>query len=210
MQLPGALLNWAELRFLDASGDPLSSGTLTFYIVGTSTPKDTYSDTTLLTANSNPVTLGAGGRPSSPIFLGTGGYKLVVKNSAGVEQYTVDGIEDTAGTAFAILGNTLATGDTAATSGDTIAVTSNLIVVTSAAGDDPATINLPAASAYGSILSIINKTGVTLKINVDGTDTISGATTSYTIAAGVSPNFPQAVLLSDGTSVWWVISGTAV
>lgn len=71
--------------YLDGNGDPLPGGLLYFYETGTTTPKNTYSDNDLATANTNPVVLNAEGRPDVDIW-GSGEFKLVVKNSAGVTQ----------------------------------------------------------------------------------------------------------------------------
>lgn len=206
--LPGAVLPWVELRFLDANGDPLDSGTLEFFIAGTTTPKNTYSTSDISpstgTPNPNPITLGADGRPADPIFLASGGYKVVVKNSAGVQQYSFDDVEDVGLTFLSELAVTFATGSLSVTSPYTVIATDNLVVMTSAGGDDPATVALPAASDRTFPLVVKNKTSVTLQINVDGSDTIEGALSSFTLPADASPSFPSVVLVSDGVSNWWI------
>ena len=68
-----------------STGAPMSGALAYFYETGTSTPKDTYSDSALTTANTNPVVADASGR-FSDIFL-SGTYKVVIKNSAGVQIY---------------------------------------------------------------------------------------------------------------------------
>lgn len=85
----------AHQTFFDSNGDPLALGTLETYIAGTVTPKVTYSDSTLLTANPTTITFNASGRPTVssvevPLYLGTGSYKFIVKNAAGSVQYTQD------------------------------------------------------------------------------------------------------------------------
>lgn len=79
--------NIAE-QFFDDNGDPLSSGKLYFYESGTTTPKDTYSDASLSTANANPVVLDAAGRPGDIFFSGQA--KCVVKNASDVTIDTYD------------------------------------------------------------------------------------------------------------------------
>jgi hypothetical protein len=49
-------------QFVDASGEPLSAGTLTFFLNGTETVATIYSDPALTVAQSNPYTLDAYGR----------------------------------------------------------------------------------------------------------------------------------------------------
>ena len=73
--------------YLDSNGDPLNGGLLYFYIKDTTTPKDTHSDAELSTLNTNPIVLNSAGRPDVDVW-GSGEYKLVVKNSAGITQAT--------------------------------------------------------------------------------------------------------------------------
>jgi len=84
MSLPLGFPRW---RAFDANGAPLAAGTLTTYAPGTSTPKATYTDSSGLTPNANPVVLDANGE--ADIWL-SGNYKLVLKNGDGATQWTVD------------------------------------------------------------------------------------------------------------------------
>jgi microcystin-dependent protein len=61
--------------FLDGNGAPVAGGCVYFYVPGTTTPKDTYSDPTAATANTNPVQLDAAGRA---IIYGVGTYRQIV------------------------------------------------------------------------------------------------------------------------------------
>lgn len=85
----------------DASGVPLAGGLLYTYAAGTTTPLATYTDSTGGTANTNPVVLDSSGQANVWLTQGTA-YKLVLENSVGVVQWTVDqvtgGIQGTAGT----------------------------------------------------------------------------------------------------------------
>jgi hypothetical protein len=76
-------------QIFDANGDPLALGKVYSYVQNSSTPKSTYSDSAG-TPNTNPVTLDGDGRAN--IWLGTGGYKFVIKSPAGVTLYTVDNV----------------------------------------------------------------------------------------------------------------------
>lgn len=86
-----ATLVWigSQVQLLDGNGDPLANGTVNFYEPGTTTAKDTYTDTGLQTTNANPVVLDSQGRAN--IVL-NGNYKVVVKDADGATVYTVDGI----------------------------------------------------------------------------------------------------------------------
>lgn len=66
---------------LDNNGDPLSGGTVEFYEAGTSTPKTAYSSEDESVALANPFTLDSNGR--GEIWLGSGAYKIVLKDSLG-------------------------------------------------------------------------------------------------------------------------------
>lgn len=68
---------------------PLAGGKLYFYDAGTSDAKDTYSDDTLQTANTNPVILDANGEAT--IYL-SGSYKVVLKESDDTQLWSVDNI----------------------------------------------------------------------------------------------------------------------
>jgi hypothetical protein len=74
------ILPTGETQFLDGNGDPLTAGTVTFYIPGTTTPKDTWQNSGQSILNSNPVTLDAAGRA---IIYGSGAYRQVVKDQFG-------------------------------------------------------------------------------------------------------------------------------
>lgn len=75
-----AILPKAKTQFFDSNGDPLSSGTVEFYVPGTLTPKDTWQDLDATILNTNPVDLDAAGRA---IIVGVGRYRQIVKDSLG-------------------------------------------------------------------------------------------------------------------------------
>lgn len=76
-----------KFRAFDAEGTPLVGGLLYTYAAGTSSPKASYLDAITYTANANPVVLDANGEAS--VFL-DGAYKLVLKDSDDVTQWTLD------------------------------------------------------------------------------------------------------------------------
>src|SRR5579864_4123811 len=71
------------------TGDPLAGGLLYFYASGTSTPQNTYSDSGLTIANTNPVVLDSNGYANS-IFLSNLAYKVVLTDSNNVQLWTED------------------------------------------------------------------------------------------------------------------------
>lgn len=75
-----AILPNAMTTFVDQNGKPLTSGTVDFYIPGTSTRKATWQDIDATILNTNPVVLDAAGRA---LIWGDGSYRQVVKNRNG-------------------------------------------------------------------------------------------------------------------------------
>src|ERR1700733_15751533 len=70
----------AETTFFDANGNPLSGGSVTFYIPNTTTFKTTWQDSAETIPNTNPVILDATGKA---LILGSGSYRQVVKDVDG-------------------------------------------------------------------------------------------------------------------------------
>jgi len=78
-----ARYGWGGDTWQNDNGEPLSGGLLYFYESGTTTAKNTYSDSAETIANANPVVLDAAGRQPDIFFSGFA--KIVVKTSAGVQ-----------------------------------------------------------------------------------------------------------------------------
>lgn len=72
------------------AGLPLVGGLLYTYASGTTTPKAAYTDATLATPATNPVTLNA--RGEAQVWLGSGAYSLKLTDSTGVQIWTADGV----------------------------------------------------------------------------------------------------------------------
>lgn len=75
-----SILPPAETQFLDQNGKPLTSGTVEFFIPGTSTLKMTWRDEGQTIPNTNPVILNSAGRA---IIFGDGSYRQVLKDRLG-------------------------------------------------------------------------------------------------------------------------------
>ena len=85
-------------RALTNNGAPLAGGKLYTYEAGTSTPKTTYTTAAGTSANANPVILDANGYAN--VWLDSGAYKFILKDSADVTLWTIDDIQGEASTAF--------------------------------------------------------------------------------------------------------------
>lgn len=79
-----------RLQFFTTAGVPMAGGLLYTYAAGTTTPLVTYTDSTGLTANANPVILDSRGEAS--IWLSTVAYKFKLSTPAAVEIWTQDNI----------------------------------------------------------------------------------------------------------------------
>ena len=80
----------AKTAFVDAAGEPLVGGLLYTYIAGTTTPQATYTDSTAVTANTNPIVLDSRGEAN--VWLGGAIYKFVLKDADDALIWTVDNI----------------------------------------------------------------------------------------------------------------------
>lgn len=83
-------------QFFTINGAPLSSGCVFTYSAGTTTPSATYTTSTGLALNTNPIILNAGG--FADIWLGASSYKFVVFSfggtncASGAQQWSEDNI----------------------------------------------------------------------------------------------------------------------
>jgi len=79
-----------KLQFFDANGNPLAGGLLYTYEAGSTTPLATYTDSTGVSANTNPIVLDSRGEAN--VWLDADSYKLALYTSANVLIWTVDNI----------------------------------------------------------------------------------------------------------------------
>lgn len=70
-------------QFFDANGSPLALGLLYYYVAGTTTPQNTYSDSGGTVSNPNPIVLDGSGRLQVDVYLGSlANYKEVLTTSS--------------------------------------------------------------------------------------------------------------------------------
>jgi microcystin-dependent protein len=174
------------------AGEVLPFATLESFEAGTSTPKATFTDESGDTANDNPVVMDINGEAN--VWLGSGSYKLVLKDADDVEIWTVDDIEgdivdDFAGTVVSIT----------TTSNITAANNANFVKA-----EGTITLNLLAASAAGSgFYFIIRNVGSgTVTIDPNATELIDGASTVALLAG------EGAVVICDGSN-WFTVATIA-
>jgi len=91
--------------------DPAFNGTLTFYEIGTTELKDTWSDHDMGTPNENPVPLDSAARTETQVW-GDGEYTIVLRNEAGETVWTREWRpEQTAGLSIPTLAEGFLTND---------------------------------------------------------------------------------------------------
>lgn len=92
-------LNAFPIQLQDSAGDNLSGGTLEFFLSGTSTPANLFSDNAGTSIGTS-ITLNASGYPESggnviTLFRDAAiAYKIVAKTSGGTEIFTSDTLQD--------------------------------------------------------------------------------------------------------------------
>lgn len=204
----GALFWNAQVKFTDSNGLPLAAGKLYFYVAGTNTPKDTFSDANLTpsTENPNPYILDSNGQIGNPIWLEPGGYDLFVFDSLDVSQsgYDVENLEDVGQTFATLFGQIQAEGEKQVTSGYSQLVTDRLITVDSTGGANPCIINLLPAAEFTQQVTIKNLGTIALSIVPDGTDSLENVNTAFTVPVASGATLPSIMLVSDGVSSIWI------
>src|SRR5574337_258670 len=95
----------AVQRFVDNNGNALAGGQLYTYQAGTSTLQPTYTDSTGLTANTNPIVLNARGEANIWVTSGQA-YKFALYDSLNNLIWTVDNIIDASAALAANLAST--------------------------------------------------------------------------------------------------------
>ena len=106
--MSGVIANLPRYQFSSSTGAPLANGTLTVYVAGSTTPTNTWQDSALSTLNTNPVQLDS--RGECVLWLDSAvSYKFILKNAAGVIQWTQDNISGAApaGSLYASTGASL-------------------------------------------------------------------------------------------------------
>lgn len=179
-------------KFFDNNGNPLAGGQLFTYIAGTLTPQATFTDSTQVTQNQNPVVLNARGEAQVWVPPNTA-YKYVLTDSLGNQIWAVDQVTNNqlltlyggtdTGVANAYLLNF--------TAPYTTYVTGTVIYWT------------PANSNSGASTLNVNGFGVINIVNANGTPLTAGQLVANQVATVIIIN-SNAVLVSAG-----IAAGTA-
>ncbi len=80
-------------QFFNSNGTVCAGCKLNTYAAGTTNPIPTFTDSTGLVQNPNPVVMDSAGRPPNEIWMSNVSYKLNLQTSAGANIWTTDGIK---------------------------------------------------------------------------------------------------------------------
>lgn len=173
-------------RAFSNNGLPLNGGKLYTYEAGTSTPKATFTTSSGSVSNANPVILNSSGY--ADVWLGSGGYKFILKDSLDNTLWTLDNI-------IGAIQNTFA-GVVVPTSANLPITTlnlNNMILCTATL-----TLSLPAASVAGQgfIFTVSNAGTGIVTVDPSGAELINSAST-FMLLPGES-----ALIVCDGVQ-WY-------
>lgn len=188
-----ALLPDAKQQYLDNNGKPLASGTVTYYVPGTTTKKTTWQDSGQSINNTNPVNLDIGGRG---IMYGQGSYRQVVQDNLG------NVVWDATTTAYGASQPSGATGTDTAPVG-TILPYSGFVVPTNwqlAYGQ------ALSRTTYGGLMAAITISAQNISCTSSST-TLSGFTDTSTIRIGAPI---EATCLPTSTTVASITNATTI
>lgn len=203
----------ADPRWQESDGDgtPIAGAKLFTYAAGTSTPLATYSDSDLTIAHTNPVEADGDGRFPA-IYLAATGYKLIMTDADGPDDpsppptdyvWTQDNIASPGDLFAENFGTAMLTGAALSQTGGFTVTDDNLFVTVASSG--ATVINLPAVASRTQPVCIKNMAAGTVVVTPNGSDTIEGSLSTYTIEAAASPLFPS-IWLYPGTSTWWIFA----
>lgn len=166
---------------------------LNFYTTETTDRKDTFSDSGLSSANSNPVIADSAGR-FGDIFMESGTYKVVLTDEDSVEIWTADPVDGSLGATGAV-----DVKDEAYTI--TIGDATKLIAVDASGG--AITITLLAATTAGNGFEVtVKKTDSSanaVTVDGNGSETVDGAATNV-----LADQYASATYRCDGSN-WHVV-----
>ena len=202
--MPYSLLPNPKFRAFDANGDPLAGGKVYTYEPGTTTPKPSYTDNTGGTANANPVLLDANGEAS--IWL-NGFYKIILKNSADVQQWSIDQVSSMPAESNTVFSEWLSNGLVPTYVGTT---------QFSVPGDETTRFQVgrrvkftvTAGTVYGTITVSAYTTLTTVTVTFDSGSLDAGISAVYEgVLSVTNPSLPKRVYtISDGTAASHALS----
>ncbi len=214
-------------QFFDSNGNTLALGQLFYYVAGTTTPQDTYSDSAGTVPNTNPIVLDGSGRLLVDVYLGSSSnYKEVLMTSSvtlspwpddniqrAVTVFTGDsGSGGTAGLVPAPAAGSAAANQFLSASGAWVtppnaAVSVNLATTAATASGAVLTFaSVPTSITAGMVAtdtthSTVIQAGTTVLSTTSTTVTLSASVTGSGVASGDTINFNGAASAVTNLSV---------
>lgn len=191
---------------VDSSGNPLAGAQLFFYSVGTSTKKDTYSDSAKSSANANPLVADSGGRFGDIFMLTDEQYKVILAPSTDTDPPTSP--IDTWDNVSPVRGSIVADSPVVSKIANFNVLTTqagSVFEVDASSGSVNATLPLAADATNGFEITIKKTDSSANAVTIDGNgaETIDGATTQT-----LSNQYDSMILVCDGTE-WHIKAETA-
>lgn len=199
----------AKQQFFDLNGDPLVGGLVYTYVTGSSTPLATYTDDTGTSANTNPIVLDSRGECDCWLTPGSF-YRFILKTSAGVQIWSVDGLGGGTFQQLYVAGATTFAG--AVTFSSTVAGMQQWIAPKQSDEDatfttgTKFTFRLPACTVLAvraSVKTVSSSGNPTFDINDDGTSIFGAqklridANEKTSTTAGASPTIANPTVADD-------------
>ena len=162
-------------QFADDEGNPYAGGFLYFYVTGSSTPQNTWSDPGLTTPNTNPIVLDSAGRCGS-VYLGPNAYKVVLEDIDHNVIWTEDPVQLTSTNNLFIGGTTTGSADAQVLATNNLTPTGftmtpgyQINAIAGFTNDGPATLNANGQGAFA-----IEKASTTGPVALTGGELVAG------------------------------------
>ena len=186
---------------VDSSGNTISGAQLFFYEVGTSTKKNTYSDSAKTLLNANPVVADSAGRFGDIFMLTDAQYKVVLAPASDTDPPTSP--IDTWDNFSPIRGSITADTPVVSKSANFTVLTTqkgSLFEVDASSGSVNATLPAAADATNGFEITVkkIDSSSNAVTVDGSGSETIDGATTQT-----LSNQYDSIIIVCDGTE-WHV------
>jgi len=172
-------------QYFDNNGNPLSLGLIYTYSAGTTTPKDTYTDSSGTIPSANPIVLDSAGRA---VWYAEGSYRYDVYNSGGALIRSVDNVTTfSTDSGLAILGN---------------------IATKTIVGNATGASATPAALTTSQVFGLLNMSPLPSIISGLIISSISGTSTtaSLSISAGCATDSGGSVFIGSSSTLNWAVS----
>ena len=204
-------LQWTKgFQFFDANGNPLAAGTINIYDSGTTSLRTTYSDNGGTVANtlngSNAIVLDSGGKLDESVYIPTGAWKFLLKDSGGSTIETADALLGCLDTSVFLTGSVTAETPVITKSADYSIVNGDQTKVVNANPTGGSfTLTLPSAVTVGDGWRVtIRNVGTANQVNIA---TVSAQTIDGQTSAALTTYLEALTLVSDGAN--WHVADTA-